>query len=158
MASQIRFSWGSNQGLGLLASLIGWSLLFQIIPVFHVFTILNLGNTFNEQIIIVFVVILTTVTLTALTASILENLSTEDEMYSQGLIKVTFILFIVMITYEIGYLLAIPIMDFLSPFLGIEFIAGLEGLNAYISSLVISLVFPGLIWGISETIISSKEP
>jgi hypothetical protein len=156
MSSQVLFTWRSNQGIGILVSLIGWSLLFQVIPIIHAFEILNFGSNPNEQIIMLTSIILTTVILTALISSILENLSSEDELYSKGLSNFTFPLIIILVFYELGYLFALPIMEFLSPFLSLDIISQLSGIDAYITSVIISLALTGIVWGISEIFPKSK--
>ncbi|MHA1991229.1 MAG: hypothetical protein ACW981_07790 [Candidatus Hodarchaeales archaeon] len=156
MSSQVLFTWRSNQGIGILVSLVGWSLLFQVIPIIHAFEVLNFGSNLNEQIIILTSILLTSVILTALISSILENLSSEDELYSKGLGNFTFPLVIILGFYEFGYLFALPIMEFLSPFLSLDIISQLSGINAYIASVVISLTLTGIVWGISEFLPTSK--
>jgi hypothetical protein len=152
MASQISFTWKSKQGIGIILSLIGWTIIFQIIPIIHTFDVLNFGVNFDEQLIIVTGMFLTTVCLVALIGSSLENLYSESEMYSEGLAKVTLLLFIIMICYEVGYLLAVPFLGALSPFLQIDLIANLEGLTAYVVSILLALALPAMFWGVTEVI------
>ncbi|OLS23730.1 MAG: hypothetical protein HeimC3_23730 [Candidatus Heimdallarchaeota archaeon LC_3] len=156
MLSQVSFTWKSKQGIGILFLLIGWTIIFQVIPVIHTIDVLNFGNNFDEQLIIFSGIFLTTVFLVAIIGSSLENLYSDSEMYSEGLVKVTLLLFIIMICYEVGYLFAVPFLGVLSPFLQIDIIADLEGISAYVVSILLALILPALFWGISETIPESN--
>ena len=152
MASNISFTWKSKPGIGIILLLIGWTIIFQVIPIIHTFDILNFGKNLDEQIIILSGILVTTVCLVALIGSSLENLYPESEIYSEGLIKVTLLLFIVLICYEFGYLMAVPFLGALSPFLQIKLIANLDAITSYVVSILFALVLPGIFWGITEII------
>ena len=96
------------------------------------------------------VLIFTVFTLGALIGAILENW--DDNLYKNGIVKLHLILIPVIFLFLLGYLWTVPFLNLISPYVNVKLLETISGLNAYIASIIGSLICVGALWAISEVI------
>ena len=147
--SQISFSWSSHQGYGLLLSIVGYSIILQTVPIYHLGIILKL-NIDSLWLPLLGVFIFTVCTLSALMSSILENW--EKDLYKNGIFKLHLILIPIIFLFLLGYLWTVPFLNFIAPFANVTALGTITGLYAYIADTSGALICVGILWSISEAI------
>ncbi|MFW9929947.1 MAG: hypothetical protein ACFFD1_11195 [Candidatus Thorarchaeota archaeon] len=155
MSMSLNISWKSKQGLTFIFLTLGWSIIFQIIPTLDTFNVMNFGKTNEESLIIIIGLIFAIVSLMSINISTVENFSSENNI-SDNLAKLTIILFITMIAYEVGFVFAVPIIEASLPFINPNLLSTTTPPFSFVVSIVIGICFSASIWVISEIYYKSR--
>lgn len=152
MYQQLEIGWKSKNGIGFLLVLWGWSLIFQIIPTIHVFQVIGFGFEFKDFVVVISLFLSTSIILMSLIAATLDNLYETNQILTRGFRKATTWILFLGLMYEIGYLLAMPVIFVLDPVVSVPLISSIKTnpLVSFVISLLSGLAFAFVIEGITE--------
>ena len=145
--SQLQFSWRNQRGYGLVLLFYGWALIIQIPAFYHALTVIHLPATDNDWMIFLGTIILVTTIIGSFLASIYENLFNPFE---QTLANIHTVVLATFLVYYIFYVLSVPTIRTLEPFLGLPTSIPFFGWGQYIISIVSGLLGVAIFWYITE--------
>lgn len=147
--SQITFTWRSQRGIGILVLICGWTLLLQLIPLYHAFHILKVGSINENWLIYLASGLIQTVLLVAFLSSTLENWS-KNSLYEKGIFNIHKLVIPVMILFGLTYLWSEPFWKAIAPFINFDLIEYLEVEALFLINIILACLMVGVIWALSE--------
>ena len=145
--SSLQFSWNNQKGYGLTLLFFGWALILQLPAFYHIFLVIQVPATANDWLIFLGTIILVTVILGSFLATMFENLF---DPFDQTLVNAHTIVLVSFLVFYFFYVLSVPFLIALEPFLGLPTEVPLFGWGAYIISLVSGLLGVAILWYASE--------
>lgn len=149
--SKLQFSWKNQKGYGLALLFFGWALIIQIPAFYQNYLIIKVQSSSNDWLLFLAVIISVTVILGSLIATIFENLF---DPFDSTLINVHTVVLLSLIVFYFFYLLAVPFVDTVEPFLQLPVPITITGWTAFIFSIVTGLLGMALLWYTSESLSS----
>lgn len=143
----IQFSLNNQRGYGLVVTFLGWSILFQFLPLFHATEVIGVGASFDDGMPFLAIIASVSVILMAVMATVFEkwfNAAEYSLLHVHSVVLVTFVLF------NIGYFFGLPLFEAAEPFLGFEDPLDISGWVATGFSQISGLILVTAMWLLSE--------
>ena len=145
--SKLQFSWKNQKGYGLALLFFGWSLIIQIPAFYQNYLIIKVPASTNDWMLFIAAIILTTVILGSLISSTFENLFDPFESTLNNAHTVVVASFFI---FYFFYLLAVPFVQALEPFLTLPTQIPISGWGEFMFSILSGLFGTAILWYATE--------
>lgn len=145
--SKVQFSWNNQKGYGLVLLFFGWSLIIQIPAFYYNFLVIKVPAASNDWLIFAGTIILTTTIIGSFAATIYENLYNP---FDSTLINIHTVVLASFVVFYFFYLLTVPAINTLEPFLNLPRKIDLFGWGEYLVCIFSGLLGMAIFWYSTE--------
>lgn len=145
--SQLQFSWRNQKGYGLITLFFGWSLILQIPEFYHAYLLIDVPASGKDWLIFLGSIILVTAIIGSIMPTIFENLF---DPFKETLVGAHTTILFTFIVYYFFYVLSVPTLKAIEPFLGLPTKIVFFGWGQYLTSMICGLLGLAIFWYISE--------
>ena len=147
--SKLQFSWKNQKGYGLALLFFGWSLIIQIPAFYQNYLIIKVPSAPNDWLLFVAVIIFTTLAIGSMISSTFENLYNP---FDSTLTNAHTVVLLSFLMFYFFYILAVPFIKTIEPFLSLPVSLPLDGWSAFILSILSGVLGMAILWYTSESL------